>query len=131
MNEIKLYAKDVSTVTKENIISIYESLEVYNNKKKLINDIPSAITEYLEGLFMGTDTEWNTVSKALSKADVFRTACSTMKDKSLSEIIDAIEKSGMNGLLANYKIDIEEYIKKLDTYSDGKIDFTEAENSPD
>lgn len=30
-----------------------------------------------------------------------------------------------------YKIDIEEYIKKLDTYSDGKIDFTEAENSPD
>ena len=131
LNEIKLYAKDVSTVTKENIISIYESLEVYNNKKKLINDIPSAITEYLEGLFMGTDTEWNTVSKALSKADVFRTACSTMKDKSLSEIIDAIEKSGINGLLANYKIDIEEYIKKLDTYSDGKIDFTEAENSPD
>lgn len=54
-----------------------------------------------------------------------------MKDKSLSEIIYAIEKSGMNGLLANYKIDIEEYIKKLDTYSDGKIDFTEAENSPD
>ena len=70
MNEIKLYAKDVSTVTKENIIPIYESLEVYNNKKKSINDIPSAITEYLEGLFMGTDTEWNTVSKALSKADV-------------------------------------------------------------
>ena len=130
LNEIKLYAKDVSTVTKENIIAIYESLEVYNNKKKSINDIPSAITEYLEGLFMGTDTEWNTVSKALSKADVFRTACSTMKDKSLSEIIDAIKKSGMNGLLADYKNDIEEYIKNLDIYSDGKIDFTEAENSP-
>jgi len=53
LKELKLYAKITGSVTKENILSIYNTLSILAAKKKEIIETPVELASQLSGLFMG------------------------------------------------------------------------------
>lgn len=116
VKELKLYAKTPGSITKENIISIYDTLSLLASKKKEIIETPVEVSGLLSGLFMGIATDWSAVNAALMKADAVRTACSMMPGKDLNIILATIEKAGTDSELAVHKDVVSVYINELGNF---------------
>ena len=72
VKEVKAYALNPATVTKENIKVILEELWAAETIKAELNDVPQEITSLLGGLYMAEKTDFTALEQALQKADKAR-----------------------------------------------------------
>ncbi len=61
VKELKLYAKNPASITKDDLTSYHQKLELIRSIREKFTQLPAAITDKLGGLYMGTGTDWTLV----------------------------------------------------------------------
>lgn len=83
LKEIRLYAKEPKTVTKEHLPAVYEQLNLLTELQKKITSVPAAETSLTGGMYEGMDTDFTKLQAALDKTvRICRSMCPlSLKDK--------------------------------------------------
>lgn len=68
VKELRLYAKNPDSVEKENLQNYLQKLSYVSSLKAKFEQVPAELTKYLEGLYLGLDSDWSLIYDALEKA---------------------------------------------------------------
>lgn len=94
VKELKLYAKNPASITKDDLTSYHQKLELIRSIRGKFTQLPAAITDKLDGLYMGTGTDWTLVLQALEKAEAVRRFCAGADKARRTGYLDAIAGFG-------------------------------------
>ena len=94
VKELKLYAKNPASITKDDLTSYHQKLELIRSIREKFTQLPAAITDKLGGLYMGTGTDWTLVLQALEKAEAVRRFCAGADKARRTGYLDAIAGFG-------------------------------------
>lgn len=86
VKELKLHAKEPSSVKKADLAEIIDKLCIISEKKDILRSVPSDITSMLTGIYMNEQTDWNTLEKAVTKTNSVMTAIKLKNDAIPAEI---------------------------------------------
>lgn len=132
VKELRLYARVPGSVTKQNITSIYDRLSLLASKKREIVETPAQLTEQMEGLFMGTATDWEAVNAALVKSETIHNSCSSIPQEDIPSVLAAVKDTGNDTALAIHRDAVRKYIDELGALrSSHPIDMHQQEESTD
>ncbi|MGN1135968.1 MAG: DEAD/DEAH box helicase, partial [Oscillospiraceae bacterium] len=128
VKELKLHAKDPSSVKKTDLAEILDKLCIISEKKDILRSVPSDITSILTGLYMNEQTDWNTLEKAVMKTDSVMNAIKVKSDAVPADISKKLgtadcDKEGQ--ALVSYFDKLESFRKEFCT------DMRSVENEAD
>ncbi|MBP0964808.1 MAG: DUF3320 domain-containing protein [Oscillospiraceae bacterium] len=86
VKELKLHAKEPSSLKKTDLAEILDKLCIIGEKKDILRSVPSDITALLTGVYMNEQTDWDTLEKAVIKTDSVMTAIKLKSDAVPAEI---------------------------------------------
>ena len=94
LKELKLYAKNPVSITKENILSYYEKLSILAEKKRRIEEYPSELKAYMGSMFLGIQTSWSNLTASMEKSEAVRAAIQKCSPQNQDAFIQALVLGG-------------------------------------
>lgn len=70
VKELKLYAKNPASISADSLATYYDKLMHMQEVKSKITQVNSATLEYIGTLYLGVDTNWQLLQKAVEKASL-------------------------------------------------------------
>lgn len=130
VKELKIFALNPATVTKVNILKMYEKLSYTNSLRKKLDSIPDNISKYAEHIFVGSVTDWKSLKSALDKAVVIRNILNGFDDTMRDNIIRSIT-NGINLEKTKISTDrLNEYLRNLNAFEIScNVDIKDSETS--
>lgn len=113
VKELRLYAKSQTGVTKENITSIYEKLSTLTADKKMILEMPTELTGLCNGLFMGLQTDWESLENAIAKTEQIYTAMKPLDCLEKENMLSELEKDKNTENVPVLCRTVSAYLKKI------------------
>lgn len=113
VKELRLYAKEPETVTKDRIPALYEALCLLEDGKREIQETPSQVTELAAGMFFGVSTDWDALEAALDKTAALEAGCGFFPDRRV--VMEAVLR-GEEGMLTEHVGPLQEFYRQLDAF---------------
>lgn len=113
VKELRLYAKEPETVTKDRIPALYEALCLLEDGKREIQETPSQVTELAAGMFFGVSTDWDALEAALDKTAALEAGCGFFPDRKV--VMEAVLR-GEEGMLTEHVGPLQEFYRQLDAF---------------
>lgn len=113
VRELRLYANDPATVTKETLPGLYEELAGVASLRKEIQETP--LSSLLGHLFLGVQTDWGALEQALEKANTLRKLCGRIPGVSLETAVQALDSVPTG--IASARRRIEDFLASQQAYT--------------
>lgn len=130
IKELKIYALNPATVTKENILQLYEKLSYTDSLRKKLDSIPDNLSKYAESVFTGSSTDWGLLKAALDKAVVIHNALIRIDNTLYDKIIMLLLNNNKSAETRLHIDRLSEYLEKVIAFgADCNVDIRESETS--
>lgn len=128
VKELRLHAKDPSSVKKTDLAEVLDKLCSISEKKDILRSVPSDITSMLTGIYMNEQTDWSALEKAVIKTDSVMNAIRLKND---ADPADISKKLGTANCDKEGQVLIS-YLKRLDSFKkEFCTDMRSVENEAD
>lgn len=130
IKEMRLYAKDKKTVTKESLPAIYDLLNQLAALQNELNSVPAAVTSFTGGIYAGVNTDFVRLQAALDKTMQLHEAVTALSVENKEEVIQRIVSGLEQEKMLSYAGQLAEVLRTLDEMT-GKyhINLSQEENS--
>lgn len=108
--ELRLYVKNPKDISADNLTIYYGKLMHLQELKVKVTQVSPVILEIISGLYMGTDTEWQLVQKAVERAEMIHHFIVSVEKSRQSKYIDALLSKTSN-------LEIKESILTLNKFA--------------
>lgn len=114
VKEISLYAKSTNTISKDNIMEVYNRLSEYLKTKNEILQMPVELTQLCSGMYLGLQTDWDALDAALQKAERFQHACIGLSYEVRNSLVETVRKCNDTAQLSHMKERIAAYLTAIE-----------------
>ena len=132
VKEVRAYALNPATVTKENIKLLLEELWGVETLRAELGDVPVQITEALGGLYLGEKTDFDMLERALQRAQKARELRKALPQREweayAAKCNAGVDTAALQRCLSNIEAFLE---REVATEQAWGIDFSGIEMAPD
>ncbi len=119
VKELKAFAKNPATVTKENLATIYARFHEYATLYRAVTELPAELTMNLAPLYNGASTDWNVLEESyqntLALRELFAKAYLGEEDKKKLFSVYTASISG-NPSYQSLLLTVSDYLRVVDSY---------------